>query len=158
MWITAAICLCGCTSRAGQPPDVELNGAGTFEAVTESVTYSGTFSAEGITFTVNVECNHAAPMNVSYNGQEYTLASGGKSIGCTPNAFPADSIWRTLPGLLRELWADPALTEPTSGGWQRIITVEDSDFVLRTGAPENILILILPKEKGRITLQYNGIS
>lgn len=151
--MTVLLCCCSCTA-ATQPMEAELNGRGTFEAQTTSGTYTGQFAVDGITFSVQIDLGPAQTMQWIYNGQTYAVSSGKGAENCAPAAFPADSIWRTLPEVLRTQWSSPdAWTNNGNGlcrdfgdGWRMIFTDEKN------------AVLYFPDEKGQITLHYASLS
>ena len=155
LWIVGVL-LCGCVSQPQTPPTIELNGNGTFEAIVRDHTYTGTFTVEGISCTLRLDGTDAAPAEWHFNGEAYTISSGGKSIDCAPGIFPADSFWRLLPELLRQLWSDHTFPQQTETGWQRTVSTQSGQIVLSMGTDENIVILQLPGERGTATLFYNG--
>ncbi len=146
------LCCCGCTTTK-QPMTAELNGQGTFEAQTTSGTYTGQFAVDGIAFSVQIDLGPAQTMQWIYNGQTYTVSSGAGTENCMPTVFPADSIWRTLPEMLRTQWSAPdawtdnenGLRRDFEGGWRMIFTDEKN------------AVLYFPDGKGQIVLHYASV-
>ena len=134
--------------------EAELNGQGIFEAQTESGTYTGQFAVDGITFSVQIDLGPAQILQWIYNGQTYTLCSGSGTVACDPAVFPEQSIWRTLPEVLRAQWSDSGawiagetgLCRSFDGGWRMVFTDEKN------------AVLYFPDEKGQAALHYASVS
>lgn len=146
--------LSGC-ARAETPPEVNLNGTGCFTAEIGNDTYTGRFALAESGCTAEVHTQEAAPVTFRFVGEIYTITSGEQVQTCPASAFPRDSVWRNLPELLRQLWADPVLPEQTGSCWQRSLSLPAGTAVLQTGAAENIRILLLPADRGRVILQFD---